>query len=168
MGWVFIGFAGSGAWGRRAARGVDGGFRWGRAWAWGVVGRLGGVRWDRACTWGTVARLGAGSGRIDLHKVCAVETLLVLVMDDNGAVSEERAKSLQGRGVQVSVDSLVDVTAIDAGDLSVLAAEVSNLASLGCGGVTRRVLAADEGVKMGKCFSAVAALWNWIDVDVIG
>lgn len=89
-------------------------------------------------------------------------------MDDNGAVSEERTNSLLGRGEQVSVDSLKDVTAIDTGDLSVLATEVSNLASLWCGGVARRFFATNEGVKMGKSFSAVAVLGNWGDVDVIG
>jgi hypothetical protein len=52
-------------------------------------------------------------------------------------------------------------------DLSILAAEVTDLASLGETGVTWRILATDKGVEMTKCAGAVAIGWDGIDVDVV-
>lgn len=48
-----------------------------------------------------------------------------------------------------------------------LAAQVTNLASLGEVGVTWRILATEEGIEMTKCAGAVAVGWDGIDVDVV-
>lgn len=89
-------------------------------------------------------------------------------MDNDGAVAEEGPNSFLGRGEQVGVDVFEGFTIVDARDLSVLAAEISDLASGWCIGVAGRILATNERVKMGKSRSAVAVLGNWVDVDVIG
>lgn len=144
---------------------------WGLAWSLargGVAtrGRNGSARWSGFRARDAVA--GFVTRTRDFDKVAAVETVLLLVVDDNGAVSEERSNSLQGRSEHVFVDGLEPFTTIDTGNFSVLAAEISNLAGSWGRGVARRILATDKWVKMGKCFSAVAALRNWVDVNVVG
>jgi hypothetical protein len=49
-----------------------------------------------------------------------------------------------------------------------LAAQVTDLASLGQLGIAGRVFAADKGIQMGEGLGAVAVTWDRIGVDMIG
>lgn len=95
-------------------------------------------------------------------KVGAGQASLVGVVKDKGSVADEGADALLGGRVEVEVLGLEGI----AGDLAILAAEVSGLARLGSLGVANGVLAASRRVEMGQSLGAVATLCG-IDVDVV-
>lgn len=95
-------------------------------------------------------------------KVGASQASLVGIVKDEGSVAKEGADALLGRRVEVEVLGLEGI----AGDLAILAAEVSGLARLGSLGVARRLLAASGRVEMGQSLGAVATV-DGIDVKVV-
>ena len=85
-------------------------------------------------------------------------------VDDDGAVAEEAGGTLNGGGIEVEVGSFEGAAA---GDVTVLAAEIADLAGLWLGRVTGRLFTAYVGVEVGKGGGAVAGGWNGLVVDVV-
>ena len=111
---------------------------------------------------------GCGNGRFggvssDHGEVGARQSGRVAAVDDDGPVAEERTHARQGRGVEVDVAGLEGT----GGDVTVLAAQVADLASGGIARLTRRALAADEGIEMGESCGAVTVRRDRECVDVI-
>jgi hypothetical protein len=95
-------------------------------------------------------------------KVAASQTSAVFKVDDKGAVAKEGIRSLHEGSKGIRVFGRKGVL----GNLSILAAEVTDLASGGLGGVARRLVAAVGRVKMALGRGAVAILGSG-DVNVV-
>lgn len=83
-------------------------------------------------------------------------------MNHDTAVSKESADALLEGGEVVGVSGVYV-----AGDFSVLARQIANLASLRCIGVTRSRLSTLIGVKVSQCGSAVSILRDGLVVKVV-
>jgi hypothetical protein len=100
-----------------------------------------------------------------LHKVRARDPCFVGIMEHDAAVSEERAKALQSRGVQIW-ESLHKL-GFPLRDIAKLPTEVAGLASLREFRVAYGVLKSDEGIQVRERSCAVAILRDGINVKVI-
>lgn len=87
-------------------------------------------------------------------------------MEDEAAVTEECADALKSRGILVRICSNERVLAF--GDLAILSAEVTDLASFGVLRVAWGLFTPNSRVQMSQCCCAVAVLRNWCDVKMIG
>lgn len=106
-----------------------------------------------------------GGARADNHvEVGTADACLVGEVDDEASVTEVGSNTLFCGHELVVERHLKGIRC----DLAVLAAQVTDLASLREPGVTCRVLATDERIEMSQCLGAVAIARDRIDVDVVG
>lgn len=135
--------------------------------------------WCNNCHSAVCARAGGGGGHgravrrlgnvastrtSDHLEVRTANTSLVGKVNDEAAVAKVCADAILCRDELIIERQLEGVRS----DLAVLAAQVTDLASLGEVGVTRRILATNERVEMSQRLGAVAVGGNGVDVDVVG
>lgn len=111
-------------------------------------------------------RSGTGTGptTIQNREVGACDAGLVGKVDDHAAIEEVGTGSFAHSGEVVVELGLERVRC----DLTVLAAEVSDLTFRRRSRVTGRILAADERIEMGQGIGAVACGINRVDVEMVG
>lgn len=85
-------------------------------------------------------------------------------MDDDGAVTEEAGGTLAGGGIEIKVGNLESTIA---GNVTVLAAEVSDLTGLRCGRIARGLFTADVRVEVREGSGAVTGGGDGLVVDVV-
>jgi hypothetical protein len=100
-----------------------------------------------------------------LDKVRARNPCFVGIMEYDAAVSKERAKALQSRGIEIW-EGLHEL-GFALRDITKLSAEVTGLASLRAFRVANGILKSDEGVQVGERSCAVAILRDGINVKMI-
>lgn len=101
------------------------------------------------------------------HKVSTVDALLVGAVDHDGAVSDKGTDTGSDGRVEVDVALLVACFAGDTCDVTVFAAQVTDLTGFGLGGIAWSLFTADEGVQMSEGLGAVAILGHGLIVNVV-